>query len=181
MAELSDMRVVSFQSDTSETRRAEIEAIFFAASPTRTFATDAERAVFRDKWLGRYLESFPHLTFVSVDAEDCVTGYVVGAAHNPTDDLRFADIGYFRAFGDLSEAYPAHLHINLAPRARNRQLGGRLIEAFANAARAEGAGGLHVVTSENARNRTFYGRQGFALKATILWLGNPIVFLAKPL
>ena len=35
----------------------QIDAIFFEASNTKSFESDAARAVFRERWLGRYLRA----------------------------------------------------------------------------------------------------------------------------
>ncbi len=159
----------------------EIDAIFFEASATRSFASDAARAAFRERWLGRHLEHFPDCTFLAVAADATVLGYVVGALDDPAKDQHFADIPYFRDFAHLTERFPAHLHINLAAIARNRGIGGRLIEAFCASARDKGALGVHVVTGEMSRNRTFYARAGFELQATLGPAGRGAVFLARPL
>lgn len=157
---------------------AAMEAIFFAASATQTFADAAAKAVFRERWLGRFLDHYPQGTFVAVErGSGTVVGYVIGAVGNPADDPRFADIAYFNDLAHLTAQYPAHLHINLAERARSRGLGGRLIEAFVAHAREHGAQGVHIVTSKSSRNRTFYARQGFELLATLGGAGREIVML----
>ena len=159
----------------------EIEAIFFAASATRSFAGDAVRTAFRERWLGRFLDHFPDCAFLALDDDGAVAGYIVGALADPAKDPRFSDIGYFRDFGHLTARYPAHLHINLAANARNRGIGGRLIDAFCGHARTQGAPGVHAVTAEQSRNRSFYARNGFALQATVDRSGPAIVFLARAL
>lgn len=160
---------------------ADVDAIFFGASATQDFASDTARAAFRERWLGRHLEHYPDCTFLAADADGTVLGYVVGALDDPAKDPRFADIPYFRDLAHLTARFPAHLHINLAPTARNRGIGGRLIAAFCAHARAKGAPGVHVVTSETSRNRSFYARLGFKLAATIGSAGRSAVFLARPL
>ena len=142
---------------------AEIDAIFFEASATKSFASQASRAVFRERWLGRHLVHFPACTFLARDRAGTILGYVIGALDDPAHDPRFADIPYFRDFAHLTARYPAHLHINLAPAARNRGIGGRLVDAFCAHAAAQGKPGVHVVTSETSRNRSFYARQRFSL------------------
>jgi GNAT superfamily N-acetyltransferase len=160
---------------------AALDAIFFEASATRSFPDEAARAAFRERWLGRYLAAFPQLAFIAVSPSGRCVGYVVGALDDPARDPRFSDIGYFRDLAEWTARYPAHLHINLAPEARGLGVGTRLVAAFAAAARARGAPGLHVVTAEGSRNRSFYARAGFALAATRQWNGHAIVLLAKPL
>ena len=119
------------------------------------------RAAFRERWLGRYLRDDPQFAYLAFDASGDVAGYVVGAIDDPVLSERFADVGYFAAFGDLTRKYPAHLHVNLAPAFRNRGIGGRLIEAFVAEAKRSGAPGVHVVTSANSDNVRFYNRNGF--------------------
>lgn len=162
-------------------RERDIEAIFFSASLTRSFPDAAARAVFLDRWLGRYVRLFPDEAFVAVDADDTVVGYLVGALEDPARTATFDDIGYFRAFADLTRAYPAHLHINLDERWRSCGIGGRLIEAFAAHAAAKGAAGLHVVTGEGMRNVGFYERLGFERRGVAMIDGRPLLFLGRPL
>lgn len=159
---------------------AAMEAIFFAASATQSFPDAATKAAFRERWFGRFQVHFPEGTFVAVErGTDAVLGYVIGGVRDPAADARFADIAYFKDLVHLTARFPAHLHINLAVRARNRGLGGRLIDAFVAHARAHGAQGVHVVTSKASRNRTFYTRQGFELLATLGEPGREIVMLGR--
>jgi GNAT superfamily N-acetyltransferase len=109
---------------------AQIDTIFFEASG-RSFPSAAERAAFRERWLGRYLHGGTDILLLALDPKGAAAGYLVGALQDPAEQERFADIGYFRGpFRDLCRRYPAHLHINLAPAFRNRGLGACLIEAF---------------------------------------------------
>ncbi len=156
-----------------------MEGIFFAASATQSFADAATRAAFRERWLGRFLAHYPEGTFVAVDSRGTLLGYVIGSVDDPAHDPRFADIAYFKDLAQLTRHYPAHLHINLAPEARNKGIGGRLVEAFAGYARENGAIGVHVVTSKASRNRSFYARQGFDLLATLGAPGQEIVMLGR--
>jgi GNAT superfamily N-acetyltransferase len=160
---------------------AQVEAIFFEASG-RTFAPGPERDAFRERWLGRYLDSRSDEVFLALVGGDTVAGYLVGCLHDPAGQARFDDIGYFRAdFAHLTVRYPAHLHINLGPAFRSLGIGARLIEAFAVAAHAAAAPGMNVVTGEGMRNVRFYQRCGFAEVGRTSWNGRPIVFLARGL
>jgi GNAT superfamily N-acetyltransferase len=159
---------------------AQVDAIFFEASGRTGFASAHERDVFHERWLGRYLNGGTDVVLVAQDAAGTIAGYLVGALHDPAEQDRFADIAYFRgAFRELCRRYPAHLHINLAPRFRNRGIGARLIAAFAAEAAAAGAPGLHVVTAKDARNVRFYARCGLAEVGATAWNGRDVVFLAK--
>ena len=159
---------------------AEVDAIFFEASGRTGFASPEERAAFRERWLGRYLKAGTDVVLIAEDPSGAVAGYLVGALEDPAGQERFADIDYFRgAFRELCRRYPAHLHINLAPRFRDRGIGPRLIAAFAAHAAAAGVPGLHVVTAKAARNVRFYARCGLAEAGATCWNGREVVFLAK--
>jgi GNAT superfamily N-acetyltransferase len=177
----ADVRILSYQAVVADVAaRASIDAIFFGASGTQSFASDAEREAFRTRWLGRFLtgEDARH-AFVAVGGGK-VIGYLVGALDDPAVSGRFADVDYFRDFAHLTPTYPAHLHINLASEARSQGIGARLIEAFATHARSAGAPGVHVVTSAASRNVRFYAACGFA-EVGRLDTAKPIVFLGRRL
>ncbi len=59
--------------------------------------------------------------------------------------------------------YPAHLHIDLLPRAQGQGAGRRLIETLADELRRRGVPGVHVdVSAANTGAIAFYHRVGFA-------------------
>ena len=160
---------------------AQVEAIFWETS-ARTYPASPERAAFRERWLGRYLQGGSDVVLLALAGEETVAGYLVGALEDPAEQPRFADIGYFRTdFAALTKRFPAHLHINLAAAYRSQGIGARLIDAFAAHARQAGAPGMHAVTGKGMRNVGFYLRCGFTEQATALRNGGQIVFLARTL
>jgi GNAT superfamily N-acetyltransferase len=182
MALIADITIRSWR-EIADVRRLvpQVEAIFFEASG-RTFASAAERAAFRERWLGRYLRWDADHFFLAMLGEDKVAGYLAGSLDNPAQNARFGDIAYFRTdFADLCRRFPAHLHINLAPPHRNCGWGTRLIEVFAAHARRAEAPGVHVVTGKGARNVRFYERCGFAPLATTSWNGRDVIFMGREL
>ena len=63
----------------------------------------------------------------------------------------------------LTDAYPAHLHINLLPRAQGLGLGRALIERLGEQLRARGVAGVHLgVSATNKPAIGFYEHLGFA-------------------
>jgi len=63
---------------------------------------------------------------------------------------------------ELSDDYPAHLHIDLLERARGRRLGRRLIERLLEELRGRGVPGVHLgVDASNANGIGFYDHLGF--------------------
>lgn len=177
----SDLSIHSYlDTDRSAALHNEIDAVFFVSSRIRIFADEAARSAFRERWLGRYLTNDPDFAFLALTASGKVAGYLVGAVEDPAASARFADVGYYAIFGELTKRFPAHLHVNLAPEFRGRGLGRQLIDAFVGAVMQEGVKGVHVVTSANARNVRFYNRNGF-LEVGRTQDKEPLVFLGRGL
>ncbi len=175
------VEIAALADDTTEVTRRAIERIFFASAARSTFADEAERAAFLDRWLGRYLEHDREHAFVARDGNGAVVGYLVGCLVDPAGTARFSDISYVRDIADLTALYPAHLHINLDPAWRSQGIGGQLIAAFAEHASARGVSGVHVVTGAAGRNVSFYRRCGFAPLRELVWNGARIALLGRRL
>lgn len=152
--------------------RDQLDAIFFESSNTKDFASEAARAAFRERWLGRYLTLYPQWAYLACDPNGDLAGYLVGAIGESNGLAEFAAVG---------AEFPAHLHVNLAPRFRGAGIGRDLIETFAADAVAAGAAGVHVVTSAGARNVRFYERAGFAPRASAMVSGRELLFLGRRL
>lgn len=163
---------------TEPTVMAALDAIFFAASNTRSFDSPAARSTFHRRWLGRYLDGDDVAFAARIDQR--IVGYVVGSLRDPAQDLRFADIGYFPLLADLTARHPAHLHVNVADDCRGRGIGHQLIAAFSAAARGGGAVGVHIVTSESAQNVGFYRRCGFEVLRCFEWAGTSLLMMGRP-
>lgn len=162
----------------------DIDTIFFSSSNTKSFQDPAARAAFRERWLGRYLSHDADWCYLAFRPNGDVVGYLAGAIDDPAVAPRFSDIPYFADFKNLTRHYPAHLHVNVAPSHRSGGVGARLITAFLTDLRRSGIGGVHVVTSQGARNVTFYERQGFCElaasptpKGEVLFLGRSVTDL----
>ncbi len=156
-----------------------MDPIFFEASLTKSFADDAARAAFRERWLGRFLDRWPELAHIAAAKNGAIIGYIVGAHTDPARDPAFSDIGFYRELSHLTPHFPGHLHINLAAEARSLGIGSQLMTAFVNDARGAGLPGVHLVTGRDSRNRSFYARNGFHCAAGLIWGGTPIVMLAR--
>lgn len=160
---------------------AAIEAVFFASSNTKSFADEAARAAFRERWLGRYLLLFPDCCFVAVDAVGNPVGYICGSLEDPARNHRFADQPHFAHFAHVTPDYPAQLHVNLADSARGHGIGRLLIDALVARAHAAAAPGIHAITSRGARNVGFYTANGFSEVAAATIGDKQLVFLGRNL
>lgn len=158
--------------DRHELLTRQLDAIFFDASGTKSFASEAAREAFRERWFARYLMQHPQWAYVAMAADGTLAGYLVGALDEGSG---------FDDFAAATNEFPAHLHVNLAPVFRNRGIGADLIEAFAEEAARAGAIGMHVVTSVDARNVRFYERVGFRRRASTTVDGRELVFLGRRL
>jgi ribosomal protein S18 acetylase RimI-like enzyme len=156
-----------------------LDAVFFESSLTKSFADDAARSAFRERWLGRYLKHDPQFAYIALD-RDTVAGYLIGSVDDPAATERFRDVAV-PAFAAASQRFPAHLHVNLAPEYRNRALGSRLIDAFVADLEARNVPGVHVVTGAGSRNVAFYNRNGFAEAARARLGSSEVVFLGRTL
>lgn len=167
-----------------ERYRAPLDAIFFEASHTKSFDSDAVRDVFRNRWLGRYLDErgdLAHLLFLQGHVSpDTLAGYVIGAHEDPATTNRYDDIGYFHLLADVTRRFPAHLHINLRHDVRSQGLGSLLVEQFVDDVAAAGLAGVHVVTGAGLRNVSFYQRNGFSFAHAFAWKAKDLVFLGRP-
>lgn len=162
-------------------RIAEIDRIFFTSSATQSFASSDAKAAFRERWLGRYLRHFPQHAFVATAPGGEIVGYVIGSLKDPAYDPLFADLPFLAMFGALTERYPAQLHINLDAAWRGLGIGARLVNAFADDARAAGAPGVHVVTTRGMRNVGFYAANGFVERGAVVIDGRELLFLGRDL
>jgi GNAT superfamily N-acetyltransferase len=155
----------------------QIEAIFFDSAATQNFASEAERAAYRDLWLGRYVRHCPRQFLVASDPGGDVVGYLAGALFSNKEPLPGPD--YYDAFpAALIDAYPAHLHVNVRHDHRGRNVGSTLIDAFRAICREHDVPGLHAVTAAENRAAAFFTRCGLEERATADWRGRRLAFLA---
>ena len=142
-------------------------------------------------WAGRYLDALPGFPRVLAD-EHGIAGYVLGCPDTRafeawceaewwpplreqyprgSGDPTTADASLIehlhdppRTPDDLLEAFPAHLHIDLLPRAQGHGHGRALMEWVFGAMHDGGARGVHLgVSADNTNAIAFYRHLGFAV------------------
>ena len=159
---------------------AELDAIFFDSAARKSFASQRERAAYRELWLGRYLRHCPSDCFVGLDARDAVAGYLAGTLFSDRTPLAGPD--YYTLFPPaLVDIYPAHVHVNVRADCRGRETGSELVAAFRAHCRANGIGGLHAVTTAGSKAASFFEHCGMEERATAVWRNRKIAFLAETL
>ncbi|MFT3901337.1 MAG: GNAT family N-acetyltransferase [Gordonia sp. (in: high G+C Gram-positive bacteria)] len=144
-----------------------------------------------DIYLTPYLDEEPESVFVA-EVDGKLVGYLVGSLGDgkvdSEDDRMSAVIQQHRLFlipsvirffaraawdtfrnrgresaGEFHDpAFPAHLHINVAPEARGTGLAGKLVDAFVAHARKAKCPGIYLQTLvENERATKFFTKEGF--------------------
>lgn len=159
-----------------------------AAGADATGAFEPE-TLLPDLFLTPYLVHCPQFAWVVTGPDAAPAGYLVAAADTDAFDEWFAhhwwpsvasryprperpvtvqerliESGYVRGPGrdPLAGEYPAHLHLDLLPRAQGQGLGRRLVAVLQQALAAQGVPGVHLGASkENAGAIAFYHRIGF--------------------
>lgn len=138
----------------------QIKEIFFMSSDKKTFLNDEDKANFFKKWCGDYIELFPEYVFLAIRNETELLGYLTGV-DDTLSALDVLKVPGLKVFEDLYQEYPAHLHINAHEKSRGLGVGSELVLSFEKILREKKVVGLHLITSENARNTSFYKKNGF--------------------
>lgn len=156
----------------------EIKYIFYISSSVQNFSSDDHRNLFFEKWCGDYLNNYSEEFFLYINQENKLMGYLSGCK-NSTEALGKMRVPGFNIFSDLFTQFPAHLHINFHPEARGIGLGSRLVNHYIEYLSNEKISGLHLVTSPDAKNVSFYERLGFNTKIVRDSNGHPLLFMGK--
>lgn len=175
-------RIISL-SEIDETKKPKIlEAIveiFFLSTSVKTFASEEKKQSFFKKWCGDYISHYPS-EFLILMTEDKVMGYLSGCFDSLEASLVLSVPG-FKVFEDLFHEFPAHLHINFHPDARGLGLGSLLIKEFIKRAQISNLAGVHLITSPDALNVSFYTRLGFSYTVTRTHNDMPLYFMGHSL
>mgnify|MGYP005846562259 CR=1 FL=1 len=160
----------------------------FYGEPVENMMED--RRLFIDAFVRLYTDRFPHTCWVA-EVDGRAAGYLTGCTDTRACEARFrravarvlvraltlrysvgpkalrAGLGFVRQALDGApeidlDAYPAHLHINVAAAYRGRGLGRALMGAFLDQCREAGLPGVHLSTSErNTVAVPLYRKLGF--------------------
>lgn len=131
-----------------------------------------------DKYFHHYLNN--NLPIFYATSGDEVLGYILGDLK--TDKSHYLKtFPYYESLKSEIQNYPAHLHINCDPGAQGRGVGSLLLAHFENFCAQNGAQGIHLITSKEARNVSFYLKNSYQVLTPFDYRGVSLLFLAKKL
>lgn len=163
---------------------AQLRQIFFQTSPRKLFRDEAEKDRFFFNWTDFYIKNFPAQLLLAVetgsDLETApnVLGYLTGSNDSRTAAVSLANrIRSFTVFEDLFKDFPAHFHINFDPAYQGQGIGTALVNHYKSLLVAMGCSGVHIVTAADARNVSFYFRNGFTEQWEREYLGSRLKFM----
>lgn len=137
----------------------EIRDIFFLSTSIKEFSSDERKEAFFKRWCGDFIKLFPGSFYLMVQ-EGKLLGYLSGCLDSQ-GATSILEVPGFLLFEDQFASFPAHLHINFHPDCRGRGLGSNLVVAFIEDLKKQKIRGVHLVTSPEAKNISFYQRLGF--------------------
>jgi ribosomal protein S18 acetylase RimI-like enzyme len=139
---------------------------------------------FEDRWMGPYLKELPDQShfLLACNEQQVVIGYLLYALDSDLFLRPFESrLQSYAIFKDLFKKFPAHLHINLSGRCRGYGVGSILMQSMLETLREEGLSGVHLVTSPDARNVSFYQKNGFDVNVERALRTTPLLFLGQRL
>jgi ribosomal protein S18 acetylase RimI-like enzyme len=157
----------------SPTDLLQLEEIFWLTSSTSEFSSEAHRARFANRYLYHYLDSSVSCNWIVKDQEQ-ICGYILCSRDSSSREMLELH-PLLRHFLPLLQRFPAHLHINVHPKAQSRGFGGLLLNQLCADLRQHQVPGVHLLTGSQARNRTFYENKGFQpqmIHETVIFLGK---------
>lgn len=165
----------NLNADQKEVLLNQVEEIFFLSSSLKTFSSDERRKAFYKRWCGDYQTLYPEEFFIAME-EGKVLGYLTGCSDS-TRAMNEVSVPGYAVFHDLFLAFPAHLHINFHPDARGKGLGSILMNHYMSFLKLNNVMGVHLVTSPDAQNVSFYHRLGFEKTETREFNGMLLHFM----
>lgn len=157
----------------------EIKDIFYEATSVKNFKDEEHKKTFFEKWCGDYIQNNPTEFYLMVETDnDQLLGYLSGEA-NSLKALEIMRVPGQKVFEDQFEQFPAHLHINFHVSTRGRGLGSDLVRFYCSVLKSKNISGLHLVTSPEAKNVTFYQKLGFDYQLVREYSGSSLLFMGK--
>lgn len=164
-----------------ESHKEEIKEIFFLSSSIQSFSSLDRKTAFFKRWCEDYMIHYPQHFYVMVESDTRkVLGYLSGC-DNSIDSLKKLEVPGHHTFQDLFEIYPAHFHINFHPDCRGKGLGSKIVDYYCRALRENNIVGIHLVTSPDSNNVSFYQRLKFTFQVVRVFGKTQQLFMGKKL
>lgn len=155
----------------------QIRDIFFLSTSIKEFSSDERKEAFFKKWCGDFIRLFPESFYLMME-EKKLLGYLSGCLDS-TAAKALLEVPGYDVFSDQFNDFPAHLHINFHPDCRGRGLGSHLVMAFIADLESQKIRGVHLVTSPDAKNVSFYQRLGFTHKVVRTFNSSSLLFMGR--
>lgn len=154
--------------------------IFFESSVKKDFNSISEKEHFFDKYTYVYL-THPDAVIFGAWAEDQLLGYTTLFPDSASCEHQYTVNKFYSLFEDLFSDFPVHLHINCRELARGKGVGSKLIDVACEYFENQGSAGIHLVTAPDARNVSFYQRNGFTHSVRRKCFDLEFLFLGRSL
>lgn len=159
----------------------QIKKIFFDTSARKKFKDAADRETFFNHWTSYYIQNHPLEFLVALHRDDDqfkVLGYLSGCSDSlKAKDTLSIGIKSYPLFSDLFSEYPAHFHINFAAAAQGRGIGSELVSRYKELLKESHIHGVHIITAADARNVSFYFKNGFVDQWERDFMGSRLKFM----
>lgn len=174
------MNIDNFTNHSATVLMPLIREIFFLSADPRNVSEDpVKNEAFFEKWTGYYFKYCPEWILLAWK-DHKLLGYIMCE----TDSARA--LPYYESrnptyslFKDQFDEYPAHLHMNSHPEARNQGVGAAMVAELVRRLKAEKVGGVHLITSPAQRNVGFYRKNDFDFELQREWRGFPLLFMGR--
>ena len=158
-----------------------VRDIFFLTSRQGAYLAGCQKEDFFYSWAGWYMETAPEQTLLIRNADKKIVGYLVGCLDSASARRLYQNLFYYKAFAHCYSEYPSHFHVNCDPDFQSVGFGGALVKRFVSDAHDLGIKGVHLVTGEAAKNRSFYEKLEFRKYDQKFVSNSSLVLLGKKL
>lgn len=158
----------------------QVEGIFLESSAVQSFESATEKKKFTYKYLEYYKIRYPEL-FIVASLQNKVIGYICASSDTISDDELFKSQPHLESFIKYYHDFPAHLHINCHREARGLGIGSLLVKALESVLSKKSIKGLHLITTEESRNVSFYQKHNYNRVFKAAYNGANLILMGKPL
>lgn len=156
-----------------------VDEIFFSTSSKKEFISAKEKEEFRAKYLGHYIQKYNKYFYVALE-HGSVIGYLCCCPDTLSDDYFLETFGYYQNLEPKKLLrFNAHLHINLSEQSRGKGIGSKLIKNICNRLHADNVEGVHIFTTPDSENVSFYKRNYFCDELSVQYHDIPLLFLGR--